>query len=91
MKKSFTRGDIVLIDWIDSVFDRGWQTDSDVDKESKEHGQAINHRTVGFFFVATKDFITVSQSVSNNSGYFARTTAERISIPLVAIKKIKKL
>lgn len=91
MKLSFQKNDIVLIDWIDSSFDRGWRTDKEVMNDNQQNGHAIDHRTVGFFFSVDKRVIVVAQSVSNNGPFWEKSSTERMAIPLCAIKKIKKL
>jgi len=91
MKVSFQKNDILLIDWVDSSFDRGWSSDKEILSVYEKNGYAVDHRTVGFFFSINKKVITVAQSVSNNSQYWEESSAERITIPLSAIKKIKKL
>ena len=92
MKKiSFVKNDIILIDWVDSSFDRGWRTDKDVLNDYEKGGYAVDHKTVGFFFCVDKKLITVAQSVSNNGPSWEKSSTERITIPLSAIKKMKKL
>lgn len=91
MKVSFQKNDVLLIEWVDSSFDRGWRSDKDVLSDYTRNGHAVDHRTVGFFFEVTKRVLTVAQSVSNNSPFWEKSSTERITIPLSAIKKIKKL
>ena len=69
--------DPVKVYWIDSMGNSGWGS-------LREHSN-MNCTTVGHFIEKTKDRLILAM---NSSEYF---TGDHMEIPLVAIKKIKKL
>ena len=74
---------IVEIEWIDSCSSRGWA--------SKEHHigdfSVSSCRSTGYVIEKTKDIITLAQSLGDDT----KNIADTISIPLVAVKKIRTL
>lgn len=71
----------VYVEWTDSSAIRGWQYGRDLTDEYTEPSKICS---VGFLIKNTKDFITLSTSVSCNGNVM-----DPLTIPKVAIIKMK--
>lgn len=71
----------VLIEWVDSSSIRGWRHDSEMTDSFAEPAKI---QSIGYLLKDTKDFVTITTSVSENGGIM-----DPLSIPKVAITKRK--
>ena len=79
----YKKNDIIFIEWVDSCGQSGWV-------ESGDLGGEISHcETVGFFVNDDKEGITLALNRTTHENH--KPYGELISIPQIAIKKIKKL
>ena len=74
---------IMLIDWVDSCSDPGWQNSADC----KAH--LLTCQSVGFVVEETEDIICIALNRSTKKGY--TPFGELMSIPKVAITRRKKI
>lgn len=72
--------------WIDSLHTSGWKFEDNLELDDKY----LKHMTIGYFFKQTKCALTVVQSKSND-GEEKNNIDAAMTIPLVAIKKIRKI
>jgi len=79
---------ILEILWIDTIIDSGWKSKESFDKEER-NSKWLWHYSIGYFLCEDKETITIMQSYTNKEGDY--NTSERLSIPRVSIKKIKRL
>lgn len=71
----------VEVEWIDSCFNRGWDS-----QENYEKNAGISTcRSAGYLLSRDDKQIVIVQSISNNS------LSEAIAIPLVAVVKLRRL
>lgn len=84
--KQTKKWQIIEIEWVDSIHTNGWTYEDKLDLDDKY----LNHKTVGYFYTRTKHAITVVQSRSNDGDEKSNVDAT-MTIPLLAIQKIKKL
>lgn len=73
------RPEVILVKWIDSHVNRGWQYESDCDFT------VAQCETVGYFVSETKKTLTLAQSRARADGQVP--WGELITIPKVAITK----
>lgn len=72
-----------IIDWIDSSTIRGWQH---ADDKPVGYYEPTKIQSVGYLVEDTKDFVTLTTSLSENGGII-----DPLSIPKVAIIKKRVL
>lgn len=73
----------VYVEWIDSVCIRGWNHESLLTDEYAEPSKICS---VGFLIKDTKNYVTISTSVSVNG-----SVTDPLTIPKCAITKIQRL
>jgi len=73
----------LYVEWIDSTAIRGWQHGSSMTDKYAEPSKICS---IGYLIKETKDFITISTSVSNNGNMM-----DPLTIPKCAITKKKKI
>lgn len=88
MKSGINKTDIrktpkVYVEWIDSYATRGWTHESDLRSDDSFASCIVS---IGFLVKNTKEFVTISTSVSTNGNLM-----DPLTIPKVAIKTLKKL
>lgn len=88
MKSGIDNSDIrktqkVYIEWVDSYAVNGWQHENSLETDEKFMSRIVS---IGFLLKNTKEFVTISSSVST-----AGSLMDPLTIPKVAIKKFKKL
>lgn len=81
----FRKWQVIEIDWVDSISRDRWAFEDDVELQDND----MYHKTIGYFFRETKESINVVQSKTNN-GRKESSVLAVMTIPKVAIKKIKK-
>lgn len=80
-------GDIVEIHWIDSIGGDGWQH---ADKTTPEHDKIyLPHKSVGYLHYRTDKAVCIYQSTSVDRP--DAMVDHRLTIPVCAVTKIKKL
>jgi hypothetical protein len=77
---------MVLVSWVDSCSNSGWQRFNDA---PKGFWQPSRCETVGFLIHDSKHAITLA--LSRGADEFSSDFSETMTIPRVAITKIKKL
>ncbi len=88
MKSKLKKWDIIQIFWLDSMSTSGWKFEDNIDELTKD--KYLLHTSVGFFVKKEKYQIVIVQSKSAD-GEEKSNVAELLAIPIVCIKKIKKL
>jgi hypothetical protein len=71
----------ISIDWIDSQTSYGWRQ-----FDAREDGPPCKIKSIGWLVGETKDTVSISHACSQNGNF-----ADFMTIPRVAIKKIKKV
>lgn len=74
---------LVEVEWIDSAFHRGW---SDADTKRKEMSYSVC-RTAGFLIARDKKCLKLAM----NSGDNHQSFGDGITIPTVAVKRVRRL
>ena len=79
----------VEVYWVDSQSNNGWQGVNS--KIYDTTNTSLLCRSVGMFVKKTKDRVTIAQSIAfeNDGGVYSMN--DTITIPLCAVKEIKKL
>ena len=83
-----TKWQIIEIHWVDSMHSSGWLIDTDAEGKSDDY---LNHKTIGYYFDKGAKAITVVQSYGEEFKDKSRNTDARMSIPICAITKIRKI
>jgi hypothetical protein len=79
----------VEVYWVDSQSNNGWQgVNGKIHDTSKG---SLLCRSVGMFVKKTKDRIILAQSVAFENKGYVYSMNDTITIPLCAVKEIKKL
>lgn len=84
--KQLKKWQIIEISWIDSVHTNGWTFEDSARLDDK----FLRHKTIGYYFKETKLGLSVIQSKSDDGEDKANVDAI-MTIPKVAVKKIKKI
>lgn len=79
----------VEIYWFDSQTNSGWQDAAN--KVEETTNSSLLCRSVGMFVKKTKDRIIIAQSVAFANTGKVYSITDTITIPLCAVKEIKKL
>lgn len=73
----------IYVEWIDSAALRGWQHGSTLTESETDLCKIVS---IGFLIRESKDYITISTSVSSGG-----STMDPLTIPKVAIKKLRRI
>ena len=76
-------GDVLVVDWIDSIISSPWQDRKEFLEEGKEAGVC---RTVGFLLKDEDGWLTLAQSWTKDD-----SVAGKMIIPQVAITRVQRL
>lgn len=79
-----TKGDVLLVEWIDAMVATGWTAMSDLKKKKPD----IRCRSVGFFLFKTDEFVCMASSAGAKS---VKEVNGVIYIPLDWCQKITRL
>ena len=73
----------VEVEWIDSCSSHGWTSV----EEHRENGTTAHCRSIGYVISQDKAFLCLAQSMGGTT----QNVADVISIPMVAVLKMKKV
>lgn len=73
----------VYVEWIDSYAQHGWRHEDDLGNSQTFDSRIVS---IGFLIKDTAEFITISNSVGTGG-----SINDPLTIPKVAIKKLKKI
>lgn len=91
IKEILSKNPRIEIEWIDAVGDSGWRYTNDI-KDEWGDPEKLFHKTIGYFLARTKLSLVVCQSIQKKTWQDNdKSTDARIEIPLVAIRKIRRL
>lgn len=86
--KQFKKWQILELFWVDSMHYTGWKFEDDV--ENLTQSKYLLHSTVGYFVRQDKHQVVVGESKSAD-GEDKGNVSEVLSIPIVAIKRIREI
>ncbi len=81
----FKKGDVISVTWIDSMATGRWYNEKEIDSWEKKKE---NCHSIGFFYNATKDFLTIYQNVSPSE--FGNLTQIPVKV-ITSAKLVKRL